>query len=239
MTPRTLAAAERRAYERDGFVIVPEVLPLAECRLIDAEIRAISTEQFGGDEEAQMILQLGLRSPLTRRICVDERLLALVEDLVHPGIAIYSAKMVGKVPGRAQVCHWHQDESYYVQLSQAGRRMSLWLALHDSDARNGGVWFVPGSHRWGLQRHAQRDSGQCAYALLDPPAERLKLAVCPPVAAGAAVLFDSLTWHHSAGEVDRVRRAFIVSYQDALAPGGNGAQWTIVRPAPPSAAPAT
>jgi ectoine hydroxylase-related dioxygenase (phytanoyl-CoA dioxygenase family) len=231
MTSRRLSDAELETYDRDGFVIVPAVVPREECAEIDAEIVRITREQFG--VEAETMLQLGMRSPVTRRICVDERLLTLVEDLVHPGIAIYSAKMVPKMPGAAHDCLWHQDEAYYRDNSRAARRLSIWLALQDSDAGNGGVWFVPGSHRWGLQEYEDRPPGPCTRAIRVFTEEHQRQAVCPPVAAGSMVLFDSLTWHSSgSNRSDRARRAFIVSYQDALAQGGNGAQWRIVRPAP-------
>jgi ectoine hydroxylase-related dioxygenase (phytanoyl-CoA dioxygenase family) len=231
MSIRRLTGAEREAYERDGFVVVPEVFPREECAAIDAEIVRIDAQRTDGEPHA--LLQLGLRSPITRRVCVDERLLTLVEELVHPGIAIYSAKMVPKLPGVEHQCRWHQDDAYYRANSLATRRMSIWLALQDSDASNGGVWFLPGSHRWGLQEFDDRPRGPCSRGIVTVTEEQRRSAVCPPIAAGSVALFDALTWHFSdSNRSDRVRRAFIVSYQDALAQGGNGAQWRIVRPAP-------
>jgi len=233
---RKLTPDELASYHEQGFVIVPDVFPRAECAAIDAEIERLTGElaaEDGHDARHGILLQLGLRSDVTRRICQDERLLALVEDLVHPGIAIYSAKMVPKVPGHSRVCHWHQDDTYYHQKSKAQTRLSVWLALHDSDADNGGVHFLPGSHRWGQQPWEKREEGWCNLAIRDISEEQKRRAVCPRVPAGAVVVFDSLTWHSSdINRCDRIRRSFIVSYQEATAAGGNGEQWTILRPAP-------
>ena len=46
------------------------------------------------------------------------------------------------------------------------------------------------------------------------------------------VLFSAWLWHHSKNNTtDRVRRAFIVSYQEATVPKGAGEQWQVLRPA--------
>ncbi|MDP6037406.1 MAG: phytanoyl-CoA dioxygenase family protein, partial [Candidatus Latescibacteria bacterium] len=57
-------------------------------------------------------------------------------------------------------------------------------------------------------------------------------AILCPVKAGDMLLFHACLWHHSKGnQTDRVRRAFIVSYQEATVPRGNGKQYKILRQA--------
>lgn len=57
-------------------------------------------------------------------------------------------------------------------------------------------------------------------------------AVAVPVRAGSVVLFSAWTWHHSKNNhTGDIRRAVIVSYQEAILPGGKGEQWKILRPA--------
>ena len=229
-TMRVLTAEEKAAYARDGFVVIPDVIGPEERARIHAELDRLGEE--GPDEgAAETLMQLGLRSPLTRDLCADERFLTLVEDLVYPGIAIYSAKLVGKPAHCQSICHWHQDDAYYQENSQSETRMSLWLCLDDSDETNGGVHFVPGSHKHGLQPSQWFDHGHCRKGMQVEDLD-LSTAVVPRVPAGAVVLFHALTWHHSGPiPTDRRRRAFIVSYQDALAAAGNGPQWKILRPA--------
>ena len=53
-----------------------------------------------------------------------------------------------------------------------------------------------------------------------------------PVRAGSVVLFSAWLWHHSKNnETDQVRRAYIVSYQEATLKKGAGEQWKVLRPA--------
>jgi len=238
---RRLSASELASYHDQGFLIVPGVFTRAECAAINQEVDRIIVERARerGEEptRATWVMQLGLQSTLTRRLCADERFLTLVEDIVHPGIAIYSAKLVPKAPGDRKPCVWHQDDAFYSRHCASDCRMSVWLALHDSDAGNGGVHFLPGSHRWGLQPWEQVGHGYCSRQICTVRPEHEAAAVCPPVAAGSVVLFSALTWHRSlANTSQRFRRSFIVSYQEATTACGNGEQWQILRPADGAAA---
>ena len=231
--PRRLTPAERRRYEEEGFVVVPGVFPPEDLEVVDREIDRLLGErgQLASDHLPGWVFQVGLRSEVTRQFAQDERLLALVEDIVKPGIAIHEAKLVTKLPHSDEICHWHQDDAYFVRLGESQTRMSVWVPLQEAHAQNGCLWVVPGSHRWGLKDHEQVTYGTCRRRLT-PEELAAKEAIPVPVRAGSVVLFSALTWHSSQGNVtDRIRRAFIVTYQEATVPRGNGAEWKVLRPA--------
>ncbi len=241
---RALTAEEREHYEREGYVIVPGVIPPPELAAIDAEIdRLLETlmeeRRVRGEaranahhEDSGSILQLGLRSPVCQQVAEDPRVLDLIDEIVAPGIAIYSVKLIAKPPFTDIPCHWHQDDAYYVKQSASQTRMSVWVPLQDAHERNGCLWIVPGSHLWGLQQHANKDYGQCRLSMNDAEIDAVlkDQAVPVPVSAGSAVLFSALLWHGSKGnDTAAVRRAFITSYQEATVARGNGAQWKVLR----------
>lgn len=250
---RRLSAAEVATYHEHGYVVVPEVFPVTELEAIDAEIdtlleRLAAERQERGSvrgnshhETTDSILQLGLRSEVCQRFAQDDRVLDLIEGLVTPGIAIYSVKLIAKPPHADVVCHWHQDDAYYVANSESQTRMSVWVPLQAAHQQNGCLWVLPESHKWGLQNHITYDYGQCRRAMRYEDID-VSQAIPVPVPAGSAVLFSALLWHYSKGnETDRVRRAFITSYQEATVPRGNGDQWKILRAATanPTAEPST
>jgi ectoine hydroxylase-related dioxygenase (phytanoyl-CoA dioxygenase family) len=232
-----LSAEQLAAYRRDGFVLVPGVFPAEELEAIDREIDRLLTIPGvdAGAHRAGWIMDVGRRSEITAEFAEDERLLALVEDVVRPGIAIHSTKLVTKLPHSDDVCHWHQDEAFYWRpdddTTKSQTRMSVWVPLQDAHERNGCLWVVPGSHTWGLEDYTMVQWGTCRKKI-DREAHANEHAIPVPVAAGSAVLFSAWTWHHSKNnQTDRVRRAFIVSYQEATVPRGAGEQWKVLRPA--------
>ena len=238
MTRRRLSAAERCAYDDQGYVVVPRVFPADELAAIDAEIDRLLTEpgNDAGGIHPTWVFQVARRSEMARRFAEDERLLALIEEIVQPGIAIHSTKLVPKPPRSDDVCHWHQDDAFYLNpedpLTFSRTRMSVWVPLQDADERNGCLWAVPGSQAWGLEDYHLVDSGQCRK-VIDREAYAEANARPLRVGAGDVVLFSALLWHHSKNnQTDRVRRAFIVSYQEATVGKGAGEQWKVLRPAP-------
>ncbi len=227
-----LSADQIAAYRRDGYILIDDVLPWREIDTINREIERLRTEKSDNDaNQRDVILRLGLKSELTQQMCRDERILTLIEDLVKPGIAIYSAKLFEKRPQDATICHWHQDDAYYTQNSHCDCRMSVWIPLQDCDESNGCVWVVPGSHRHGLKpaNMIGDDTGHCELAFAHGTAE-VEGAIPVPMKAGSVLLFHALLQHRSLGNhTDHPRRAFIVSYQDALTPRGNHDQHKILR----------
>jgi hypothetical protein len=237
--PARLSPAQRDAFERAGFVVVPGVFPAAELAAIDQEIDRLITIPGveAGPKRQGWIYAIGRRSEITSRFAEDPRLLALVEDVVSPGLAIHSTKLVTKVPHSQDICHWHQDEAFYLKpedpATHSKARMSVWVPLQDADEQNGCLWVVPGSHRWGIDDWTWQDSGTCQKRI-DRHDYADQHAISLPVTAGSVVLFSAWTWHHSKNNhTDRIRRAFIVSYQEGTLERGAGEQWKLLRPAPP------
>jgi phytanoyl-CoA hydroxylase len=240
---RRLTADEVSSYAENGYCVVPGLFSVEELRDVDTELDRLVDEArtqgmsgiglTGGNRNKGWLLQLGLRSEITQRFVQDERVLDLIEQIVKPGIAIYSAKLTAKMPQSREICHWHQDNAYYNAHAMSETRMSTWIPLVDVDQDNGCLWVVPGSHKTGVQEHGQY-GGQCPQSM-GPEDMEAEGAVPCPVKAGSILLFSSDLWHHSKGnQTDQVRRAFIVSYQEATVPRGNADQWEVLRGHRPS-----
>ena len=217
-------------YHHDGFVVADNVFPTDELDAIDNEIDRIQQERTQSPHKNGWVMALGLASPITQNFCADERILDLVSSVVKPGISIYSAKLVAKEPFTTNICHWHQDDAYYSQHVDSKTRMSVWIPLRDTTIEQGTIKVVPGSHKLGLQNHASRSDGTCRLSM--PNNQNPDGQIHCSVKAGSMLLFSALLWHASEGnQTPNRRRAFIVSYQEATVPSGNGKQYKILRPA--------
>ena len=236
---RTLTDDEKYAFRDDGFLILHNVLPLAELEALNDEMEARYQERLkdpeiaAHEEKRNQIHGLGADSERSRRLARDPRILALIEDLVQPGIALFSAKLISKGPHEPyNVCHWHQDEAYWHIYSQSQCRMSVWLPLQEATKANGCLRVIPGTHKKGIIPHAprsSRDHGACRLSFL--PGEReLPNTVYCDIPAGSAVLFSNKLCHSSLGNYTaQHRRAFILTYQEATVTKGKDNDFAILR----------
>ncbi|CAG7646479.1 phytanoyl-CoA dioxygenase family protein [Paenibacillus allorhizosphaerae] len=232
---RKLTQDEQKHYDEQGYVVIPDFFSVDELQQMNDELHALSETgdtrlQTQGEHEG-FIYQLALLTDKTKNFAYDERILTLIEDIVKPGISIFSSKLLTKLPHSESVCHWHQDDAYYNEVVSSSARMSIWVPLQDTNEANGCLWVVPGSHTGGLMPLAAKNNGTCRRALIEEEVD-LSGAIPVPMKAGSILLFHALLWHASKGnETDKVRRAFIVSYQEGTVPKGRGKQFVVLRPA--------
>lgn len=112
-------------------------------------------------------------------------------------------------PGRiGSAKPWHQDAPYLQE--HRDRQIAIWVALDEADEANGCVWFLPGSHERGLLPHC---GIKPTYIISSEDAKR---AVSYPLMPGDAVIFHSLTLHHSdINRSARPRRALMYRFKPA------------------------
>jgi hypothetical protein len=163
-----LTAAKKRAaaaqFERDGFYIVPSVIPPGLLTRVRKRIAAVYAGEYetGGSP-------MGSKEPPTKLVKIDNAHRSdrtIFELVTHPAIgqwaaAITGAKMVQlfacqmliKPPGSQGGVNvgWHQDQEYWDH-ALTGELFTAWVAISDVTAESGPMRFVPGSNHWGLQK---------------------------------------------------------------------------------------
>jgi len=107
---RKLTPDEIADYQENDYVVVHDFFSIAELEEVDREISRIQASQKDLGKNNGWAMQLGLRTDLTRQFAQDERVLTLIEDIVKPGISIFSGKLTAKLPNSEDICHWHQDD---------------------------------------------------------------------------------------------------------------------------------
>jgi phytanoyl-CoA hydroxylase len=121
--------------------------------------------------------------------------------------------LMTKHPHYGSLTGWHRDIRYWS--FEREDLVSVWLALGDETEDNGGLWFVPGSHRrdFDLDRF---DSAKFFRAEHPDNAAIIQAARSPRLAAGDAVFFHAKTLH-SAGmnRSDAVKFSLVFTYHGA------------------------
>jgi ectoine hydroxylase-related dioxygenase (phytanoyl-CoA dioxygenase family) len=139
--------------------------------------------------------------------------------LGHP---VFNARP--KLPGQQlTVVPWHQDSAYFGPETERSLILTCWIPLVPTDAENGGMQVLPGSHRLGLrEHHTEKAEGRFLEAGEGALGEAQDNAVTCVMEPGDVLLLHNLTFHRSLPNVtDGIRWSIDIRYlRDGDHPGG-------------------
>lgn len=223
-----LTQEQRASFDRDGFVVVPRIVPPATA----AQLRERFEPLFRGEFETGLMPdEWNWREgrdadDLTRQICngwkADRTIAATV---LTPGIGAACAalsdwpgarlaqdNLLWKPPGGKSL-GFHQDASY-LDWVVPPEMTSCWIALDDTRREAGTVLYARGSHRWGLspQPDTFHAPDEPLAALEDAAANAGEEVDLVPVEvpAGGGAFHHGRTWHGSLAEAAGVGRRSLV-----------------------------
>jgi phytanoyl-CoA hydroxylase len=118
--------------------------------------------------------------------------------------------LMTKHPRYGSLTNWHRDSRYW-SFDQENL-VSVWIALGEESNANGGLWFVPGSHRMVFDPE-KFDQAKFFRSDLAQNNEIIETALSPTLAAGDAVFFHSNTLHSANQNLtDRVKFSLVYTY---------------------------
>ncbi|MBN8215444.1 MAG: phytanoyl-CoA dioxygenase family protein [Spirochaetes bacterium] len=222
-----LSTQQIEQFHHDGYLVVKDLLPLDWVRGVKEELAGAheiayeaegrtgkspwgpgtncSWEPHLDPEAAPRIEQLmgtEIVSPSTRRIIHSDRIADLLPQLMGPDaqIVMFHSKALMKAPRTNGYFPWHQDFSYWHQVSVAPVQVNCAFAVDPQTAENGCLKYVPGSHRGGFIPHTHfTDVKSFSIGLSrDPNAYE---AIPVPYEPGDVIFFGALVIHGS--EINR------------------------------------
>ncbi|GAA5157147.1 phytanoyl-CoA dioxygenase family protein [Pseudonocardia eucalypti] len=170
------------ALRRDGFVVLPELIPADELAVIHAELDELlgpmGRNNFEGHLTQRAYSLLG-KTRAADRLVDHPRVLALLDRLLMPNYLLSQLQVIKILPGESGQL-LHADDSFYPvpRPRPALSAATIW-AIDEFTGDNGATVVLPGSHEWGDDRRPV--SG-------DVPVP----AVMP---AGSCVFFLGTLWH--------------------------------------------
>jgi hypothetical protein len=157
------AEAVTAVLARDGGVILDDALPAAQLAALHAELAPYveatepGRDTFSGDRTTRTGA-LVARSPLTRPIVMDPRILALCEALLKPNCLRYQlhlTQVIRIMPGQAAQPIHRDRWAWGRGLPHLEPQLNTIWALTDFTAANGATQVVPGSVAWPDNRKAE------------------------------------------------------------------------------------
>lgn len=226
LTPEQLAA-----YERDGFLLVEELVSPAELEGLRERLWEYT---HGGRPLGGLRVQIeprvergelavahpgdGIRKidflvqedDRFRALGLNERIVAVVAQILGPDIKLFRNSLLLKPPAVGSAKGWHQDSPYWPIEPMA--LCSCWFPLDDATLENGCMVVIPGGHRAGPLPHVSATDDYVIEPGYYDPAQ----GVAVPMRAGSGLFFHSLLPHYTApNRSDRWRRAIALSYMSA------------------------
>lgn len=157
-----LSATQLAAYERDGFLVLPELFSADEVAAMKAELRRIQAidtdhlvrERAGGI--AKTIYRVHeadgpTASPVYHAAARSPRLLAPARQLLaDDALYVYHTKCNLKTAIDGSVWAWHQDFGTWHRDGVPEPNLTTALIMLDEPSeQNGCLYFIPGSQREG------------------------------------------------------------------------------------------
>ena len=148
-----LSPEEIQQYKEDGYVAPIDVLSKEEAAEVKKEIEYI--EKKWPDELKGLGRNYAhLISPILDKVSHNSKILDAVESIIGKDILVCGTTLFIKNPDKKGFVSFHQDAKY-IGL-KPHNWVTAWLAVTDSNEKNGCMRMYKGSHKKDLKFHNQK-----------------------------------------------------------------------------------
>ena len=151
--PKLLSEEAVARYREEGWLAPIRVMGEDEAAGLRAALEAVEA-RMGGPLRGDLRHKSHLLFPFLAELIRHPRILDAVEDLLGPDILCWSSSFFIKEAANPSFVSWHQDSTYW-GLSEP-EVATAWVALTPSNAANGAMAVIPGSHK--LDQIPHRDT---------------------------------------------------------------------------------
>jgi len=230
----------REQWERDGFLVMPNVVSQPDIRALREETAKVCRGERGkvmglkeldkslsSDEVVRQYLAIHFPhklSPLMKSMVSYPSLVSTLREIIGANVKCMQSMLFIKHSGKPGQA-WHQDE-YYIPTRDRSL-VGAWIAMDDATIQNGCMWMIPGSHKhgvlWETRAHSsdEFDEGTETYNTpydTDTSVQGGKPNSIPcEVKAGGVVFFHGHILHRSLKNRSQssFRRALVMHYCSA------------------------
>lgn len=200
-------AAWVEQFNREGYLVIPKVLPPALCAQLRDDLDALlgehkRTAEHGG--ACELKTKMFETSRANRSLFDLEPIVTFAETLVEPNCHVIHNNSFITMPGQG-ISSWHQDDAPHLLVTEGEppkniRLPVLWFTgnyylVDVDDPAIGGTETIPRSHLFGKA---------CPGDMAGTPYEQLIQHNTAPM--GSVVMFNNQVWHRGGPNRSQVTR---------------------------------
>ncbi len=201
-------------FERDGYLLIRDVLPLDVCDRLRADLDTSLAGQSQFDTWGHLTTRMFENSAANRSLFDLEPIVSFAEALVAPDCHVIHNNSF-RTPKGGGIVTWHQDDAPHFVVTHGEAPTNIRLPtllftgnyyLSDVDRpENGGTEVIPRSHLFGAS--CPGDLNGTVWA------DKLATMDHNCAGAGSVVLFNNQCWHRGGPNTsERMRYVTQVSY---------------------------
>jgi ectoine hydroxylase-related dioxygenase (phytanoyl-CoA dioxygenase family) len=148
-----LSSNQLKQYKEEGFVSPINIFSKEKAKEIRNEIELIENK-IPGELEKSGRYNAHLISPLLDEVTHNSKILDAVQSLIGENILVCGTTLFIKNPNEKGFVSYHQDAKY-IGL-EPHNWVTAWVAITDSNEKNGCMRMWSGSHKDNLKEHDQK-----------------------------------------------------------------------------------
>ncbi len=149
----SLTPEQLKQYENNGYVFPIEVLTKDEAKEIREEIEIIE-KKWPSELDGLGRNYVHLISPVFDKVSHNSKILDAIESIIGKNILVCGTTLFIKNPNEKGFVSFHQDAKY-IGL-EPHNWVTAWIAVTDSNEKNGCMRMWSGSHKEDLKHHNQK-----------------------------------------------------------------------------------
>jgi len=140
----------------------------------------------------------------------DPQILALVEPILGPDLALFSTHFICKPKGNGKRVPWHEDSAYWNGMLTPMQVCTVWLSIDPSTRENGCMMVIPKTHTSGYKGFSEYDDVDSAHNVFSTEIKPIlrddDKKVYLELAPNECSLHDSRVMHGSEANHSEIRR---------------------------------
>lgn len=156
----SLTKEQISSYAADGFLFIPELLTPEEISRLKIAIKEVlsanreEVDKESASDQLRCAFACHTYNDTFRRLSRHPKIVEPVRQLLEGDIYMHQFSVQPKVAFEGEAWDWHQDYDGWKNLDGMPdtRAVNTGLLIDEVNQFNGPLYFIPGSHRHGLQK---------------------------------------------------------------------------------------